>query len=146
MDKKWMSPTLKTLHRKMQREYFKNRKSAKFKLLKSRFKKLKFKSIRTFYANFVTELKNSDPAKWYTLAKRIGAVDTLRNGDVFVESLENLSGAQAAQQIARHFSEISNDYQPIDFNKLPAFLPAQLPPQVEEYQIYQRLCRLHKTR
>ena len=31
LDQKWMTPELKTLHRKMQREYFLKRKSEKFK-------------------------------------------------------------------------------------------------------------------
>ena len=68
------------------------------------------------------------------------------DGDVVVESLQELSSAQAAEQIARHFSAISNEYNPINYEQLPAFLPAQLAPQVEEYEVYNRLCRLRKTR
>ena len=40
-DKEWMSPELKQIHRAMQREFYKNRKSKKHKKLKSKFKKLK---------------------------------------------------------------------------------------------------------
>ena len=75
LDKKWMSPKLKLLHRKVQREYFKNRKSPKWKKLKKKFKKQKKAAVRTFYSNFVTELKNTNPGKWYKMAKQIGAVD-----------------------------------------------------------------------
>ena len=58
----------------MQREYCKNRKSQKFKRLKTKFKKLKKKSIRTVYSEFVHDLKSTAPAKWYAMAKKIGAV------------------------------------------------------------------------
>ena len=72
-----MSPTLKQLHRKMTKEYYKKRRSPKYKILKSKFKKLKRKAIKTFYADFVSELKSSNPAKWYAMAKRLGAVDQM---------------------------------------------------------------------
>ena len=36
---------------------------------------LKKKTVQNFYSNFVSELKISNPAKWYTLAKRLGAED-----------------------------------------------------------------------
>ena len=55
LDQKWMTPELKNLHRKMQREFFKKRKSEKYKLLKSKFKKLKRKSVKKFYSEFVSE-------------------------------------------------------------------------------------------
>ena len=100
MDKKWMSPPLKQLHRKMQREFFHRRKSPKYKKLKSKFKKMKRKAIKTFYSDFVTELKSTDPGKWYAMAKRIGAVDQMKNGDIAVECLSELNNLQAAQQIA----------------------------------------------
>ena len=69
LDRKWMSPTLKQIHRKMQREFFSHRKSDKFKRLKSKFKKMKRKSIKTFYSDFVSDFV-SDPGKWYAMAKR----------------------------------------------------------------------------
>ena len=75
---------------------------------------MKRKSINTFNSNFVTELKTTDPGIWYSMAKHIGAVEQLHNGDIMVESLSNLDNCQAAQNIAQHFSSISNEYVPID--------------------------------
>ena len=109
-----MNPPLKQLHRRMQREFVKNRQSPKYKKLKLKFKKTKRKAIKTFYSDFVTELKASDPGKWYSMAKRIGAVDQMNNGDVSVECLAGLTKAQAAQQLAEHFASISNEYCPVD--------------------------------
>ena len=146
LDKKWFSPTLKQLHRKMQRSFHKNRSSAKYKVLKLKFKRMKRRAIKQFYSGFVTELKKTDPSKWYNMAKKIGAVDQMTNGEIQVESLSGLTNFQAAKQIAEHFAEISNEYSPIDFSQLPSYLPALPPPQVEEFDVYMRLRKIKKTR
>ena len=64
LDKKWMTPKLKNLNRRVKREFFKNRKSPKWRNLKKQFKKLKKKTVRTFYSEFVSELKLTNPLKW----------------------------------------------------------------------------------
>jgi hypothetical protein len=75
LDKKRMSPKLKLQHRKLQREYFRNRRSNKWRQMEVRFKREKRKAAKVFYSVFVTELKTTNPGKWYKMAKRIGAVD-----------------------------------------------------------------------
>ena len=73
LDKKWMNHQLKNLLRKTQREFFKNRRSPKWRKLKKKFKRLKRKTVQNFYENFVSDLKTSNPAKCYSMAKRLGA-------------------------------------------------------------------------
>ena len=146
LDKDWMSPELKQLHRAMQREFLKNRKSKKHKKLKSKYKKLKRKTVKNVYSNFVTDLKQTDPGKWYKMAKQIGAVDKMSGGDITVESLDNLDNAQCSQKIAEHFAAISNEYSPVDTQQLPCYLPALPPPQVDEFEVYQRLKKIKKTK
>ena len=114
-----MSPSLKQLHRKMQRELHINRKSNKYKKLKSKFKKMKRKAVKTFYSDFVNELKCSDPAKWYAMAKKIGAVDQMNEGEVKVECLSNLNNVQSAQKI-------HNTLLPFPMNTLLLTLPSYL--------------------
>ena len=141
-----MSPALKQIHRKMSREFYHNRKSQKYKILKSKFKRMKRKSMNSFYSEFVSELKLSDPGKWYAQAKKIGAVDQMAQGDIKVESLAGFSNLQSANIIAEHFAAISNQYLPIDNTQLPCFLPALPPPQVSEYDVYLRLRNAKKTK
>ena len=74
LDKKWMGPKLKQLHRAMQKEYFRNRRSNKWRKFKVRFKREKRKAIKSFYSVFVDELKTTNPGSWYKMAKLIGAV------------------------------------------------------------------------
>ena len=133
LDKDWMSPQLKQIHRAMQREFYRHRKSDKYKKLKSKFKKMKRKTIKTMYSNFVSDLKITDPGKWYHMAKKIGAVDKMSQGEIQVESLSDLNNVESAQKIAEHFSSISNEYLPINTEQLPSYLPALPPPQVTEF-------------
>ena len=146
LDQAWMSPELKNLHRRMQREFYRKRKSKKYKSLKSKFKKLKRKSVKKFHSEFISELKTSNPGKWYQLAKKIGTHSQARDGDIIVESLSELNNLQATQKIAEHFASISNEYSPIDNTQLPSYLPALPPPQVKEYDVYLRLKHLKKTK
>ena len=142
MDKKWITPQLKNLNRKIKREFYKNRKSNKWKKLKGKFKYLKRRRIKDFYTEFVKELKASDPAKWYTMAKRLGAEAYQNNGELKVECLKGLDDDQASEEIAHHFSKISQEYPPLDINKLPAYLPAPEILQVEEKLVAERLLKL----
>ena len=146
LDKDWMSPHLKQIHRSMQREFVKNRKSKKYLNLKSKFKKVKRNTVKTLYSGFVTDLKSINPGKWYSMARKIGAVDKLGDGDIKVEALSKFSNAESAQIIAEHFAAISGEYAPISAEQLPCYLPAQMPPQVSEHDVYARLVRLKKTR
>ena len=50
------------------------------------------------------------------------------------------------KKIADHFASISNEYEPINLQNLPSYLPAQKPPQVSEYDVFLRLEKLKKTR
>ena len=122
-----MSPSLKQLHRQMQREFFRHRKSDKYKKLKSKFKKMKRRAVKSFYSDFVLELKHSDPGKWYAMAKKIGAVDKMATGAIKVESLANLDNFECARKIAEHYAKVSNEYAPIDYTQLPSYLPATNP-------------------
>ena len=96
MDKKWFGPKLKLLHRRVQREYFRNRRSYKWKQLKVKFKREKRKAVKSFYSIFVNELKTTNPGKWYGMAKRIGAVNQMNGGDIMVESLQHLDNQKCA--------------------------------------------------
>ena len=63
-----------------------------------------------------------------------------------MECLAGVDNSAAAQIIAQHFSSVSKEYSPVDATQLPCYLPALPPPVVEEYDVYQRLVRMKKTR
>ena len=82
------------------------------------------------YSNFVSDLKQTDPGKWYSMAKQIGAVDKMSRGDIQVQSLGNLSNKESAQKKADHFAAMSHEYLPVDVQQLPCYLPAHPPPKI----------------
>ena len=141
-----MSPELKQLQRKVQREFYKHRKSEKWGRLKRKFKTLKKKTLRKFYSNFVTELKDTNPSKWYQMAKKIGAVNQTEQDDLRVEALSGMDDKESAELIAQHFASISQEYLPLNTADLPAFLPSLPPPGVDELDVYKRLQKLKKTK
>ena len=142
LDKKWMTPQLKNLNRRLNREFFKNRKSPNWKKLKGRCKKQKRKTIKLFYTNYVSELKETNPGKWYSMAKRLGTDQNSRDSRLKVECLKGLGDQEAAEEVAKHFSSISQEYLPLDTAQLPAYLPAQDVLQVDEEHIAERIYKL----
>ena len=69
------------------------------------------------------------------MAKRLGAEKNSRNGELSVDCLKGLNNHQAAEEVAQHFSKISQEYSPLNTGKLPAYLPAQECPQVNETEV-----------
>ena len=110
--------------------------------IKEKIQKEKRKTIKSFYENFVTELKESNPAKWYSMAKRLGTDQNSKDTRLSVECLKGLGDQDAAEQVAQHFSSISQEYEPLDTTKLPAYLPAQEVLQVDENDVAERILKL----
>ena len=121
-----------------------HRKSPMWLKLKKDFKRKKRHAIKTFHTDFVTDLKASDPGKFYMMCKKIGAVDEVNAGALKIKSLEGLNDKQCAEAVAQHFAAISNEYEPVDLTALPAYLPALPPPQYEEYEVYQKMLKMKK--
>ena len=85
--------------------------------VKKEIQTLKRNTVKNVYSEFVSELKHTNPAKWYSMAKRLGAEQHYNNGELSVECLKGLDNNQAAEQIAQHFSKISQEYAPLDTSK-----------------------------
>ena len=145
LDKKWITLELKTLSRKIKAEFFRNRKSPKWKKLKREFKKKKKKAIRAFHDNFVKDLKQTNPQKFYKMCRRIGTGDEM-NAEMKIKSQAGLSNKECAEEIAQFLSAVSHEYEPINLSKLPSYLPSLPPPQVEEFQVHKKLMGLSNTK
>ena len=141
LDKKWMTPKLKQLNRKVKREFYKNRKSPKWLSLKKKFKVLKKQTVQNFYSDFVTELKASNPSKWYSLAKRLGA-EQQASAELSVGCLKGFTDEESAELVAEHFSSISQEYSPLNTAKLPAYLPAEKALRVDIEEVAKHIAEL----
>ena len=138
LDKCWMTPELKQLLRQTQRERLRHGNSKNFRKMRAKFRRLKKKKINTNTENVVNELKVSAPGKWHSVIKKMGGVDQMAAGRLEVESLKGLSDEECAEAVAEAFAATSLEYEPIDKTKLPAYLPAGRPEEVNVFQVYNR--------
>ena len=67
-------------------------------------------------------------------------------GKLQIRSLEGLTDEQCAEAVAQSFAEVSQEYEPLDRTKLPAFLPAERPLQVNIFQVQNKIKNIGKTK
>ena len=140
-DQPWVTPEVKDIDRKKKREYYKHRKSAKWKRLNKLFEIKCEQPKASYYSNIVEDLKNSAPGQWYSKLKRMSSHDQLKSEDVTVEAISHLANKNQAEAIADNFSKISNEYQPLNASQInlescTVHTPA---PVVEPHQVYENL-------
>ena len=111
LDKKWMTPELKTLNREIKREFYTNKKSPRWKEMKKELKKKKRNTILTMHNKFVTDLKTTNPHQFYQMCKKIGAIDQMKSGDLCLRSLVGRSDKECAEAVGEHFAAVSAETQ-----------------------------------
>ena len=130
-------------------------KSEKYYKLKLSFDE-KFKKAMTDYMKKnISDIKSSNPSKAYAVLKRLGA----RPGDCeemntfSLPSHANLSSLQSAERIAEHFSQISQEYPPIDPASLPDRVKDKLNdeneedlPEISEYDVFVNIQKAKKPK
>ena len=122
LDKKWCSPALKKLLRKVQREFYKNKKSDKWRHIKTKYQRMKRKSIRLQYKDFLSNLRTINPGKWYQMARQIGAISHHLPDNFQIPCLDKLDDLQIADRIADFYAGTSNNFEPVSHVDLPAYL------------------------
>ena len=105
----------------------------------AKFRRLKRAQIKNFNSVFVEELKTTNPGKWYVMMKRLG-------GRLEIKSLKGLTDKECAEEIARSFASVSQEYSALDRTMLPSFLPAGKPEQVTVFQVIENIKNLGKTK
>ena len=78
--------------------------------------------------------------------KKLGGLDQKNKGGLKIESLEGLSDRQCAEAVAQSSAAVSQQYSKLDRSKLPAFLPAGRPEEVNEFQVMEKIKRIGKTK
>ena len=115
-------------------------------MLHEKFLHLKDKNSKKFIQKQVENLKDIDPRKFYQKIKILGD----RLGETSVKKFtipkyvdQNFTPKECADLIARHFSSISQEYAPINVEKLPDRVKLKLNtetdiPYIEPHQVYQK--------
>ena len=101
------------------------------------FKGRKGQQSEFFYKNFTENLKDTNPRKFFSMAKQIGSQTS--ETQIMIPELDGLSDILAAENIAEYFSDISNQYDKINRGKLPCFLPSMPPPKVTEFHVLKKI-------
>ena len=94
---------------------------------------------------FADKLIEGSRSNFYRQVRKVGGLKD-KNKKLLIASLEGKSDLECAQAIGEEYSAISQAYSPVDLAALPAYLPAQLPPQVGEMEVWGKLRKLKKTK
>ena len=94
--------------------------------------------------------------------RKFGGLDQMTGKKLSIKSLDGLSDRECAERVAESFAAVSIEYSPLDQEKLPAFLPAGRPEQVNilyiiectsyksqpgyVFQVLERIKRVGKTK
>ena len=146
LDKTWFNPALKLKYNKMQKEFFRNGKSTKWRSLRKSFRKSKKKASKNFYSFFVKDLKVAKPSQYYKMAKRIGAIEQNSKNEINIACLDGMDSQAQVEAVAKSFSEVSCQYSPVDLTELPSYLPAEEAPQLQVYHVWNKIKCQKKTK
>ena len=158
-DKSYITADLKKLDRLKKREYRKHGRSEKYLKLKAKFELKLGQAAADHLEKNVRSLRESDPGKAYSILKRMGAQpgDIMDDG-VFTltEHLEkNLTKHESVEEIALHFAKISQEYPPLEPEKLPTDLKSKIlidsedfgvPPKIDDIDVYNKIKKATKPK
>ena len=151
-DKPWITEELKSLRRRRQRIYSKEGRSLAYLQAKNEFDtKLKV-AAEKFIAKINDEVTNGKRSSSYSAIRKLGNRDFMDSKEAETFDLpelvdNNFDDKQSAEALADYFSSISQEFQPLDVNKLPPNLKDELErgrndeniPILEEYEVYQKI-------
>ena len=97
-----------------------------------------------YYQNIVEDLKTSNPGQWYSKLKRMSSHNQAKNEEPIVQSLSELTDSAQAEVIAEQFSQISNEYEPLDSNDISMEnITNDKPyPNMESYFVYKKIQKM----
>ena len=96
--------------------------------------------------NVVNQLKSTASAKWHSIIKKMGGVENKAAWRLEVQDLKGLSDQECAEEVAESFAAVSLEYEKIDACKLPSYLPAGRPEEVNVFQVFHAIKGMKKTR
>ena len=128
-DKPWYTSKLDRLNRIKQREYNKNRKSAKWKLLKTNFDTEVKREKKNFYNKKVAGLKSAKSGQWYKELKKITSFEQHKSENPQVTEISHLPDQEQAELIADKFAQVSQEYDEVKVGdvKIPEYSHEDIP-------------------
>ena len=136
------------------REYNKRGKTQKYLNLAKQFDTKYNAAAEAYLRKNMDNLKESNPGQAYSVLKRLGLQpgDGDSNGFTLPSHLDdNLTEEGSAEKIANHFSEISQQFPPLDVSLLPEDVQSKLrskssPPTISERETYEKIVAANKPK
>ena len=136
-DQPWVTAGVKKLDRLRKREFFRHGKSDRWQSLNEEFLNLCKKEKEKYYQNIVSDLKTSNISQWYSKVKRMSGKSD-RCTDVNIDEIAQYSDQDQAEELAKHYAKISQEYEPLTKDDFPEYadpskfiLPEVTPSKVE---------------
>ena len=134
-DKPWMTPHIKKLIHDRQKAFQTNNMS-RWCMLCNQGKIAIDKAKVYYHVNRVRNLQKSQPRKWYQEFRKItntGKTELKIN----IPGIDDSDGIDKANYINNMFADVSAHVPPLDFDELPAYLPAKDPsPHLYPWEVY----------
>ena len=92
----------------------------------------------------MADLKESNSASWHSKLKRMSGQEADKIGSIAIEALEDLDIKEQAEVIADHYSQIANEYDPIDKNDFLNFKGPFVPPVIYPMKVNEVILSLNK--
>ena len=151
-EKPWITHELSQLSRKKQREYVKHGKSSKYNILRKQFDLKQKEAIKHYREKLLEKVTHSGPYSGYAALKKMGeklGEDT--NDQINLPIHQGMTNEQICNDIASHFSAISQEYEPLDMDNLPLEIKKKISeiketdiPQLSELQVYHKILSTKK--
>ena len=125
-DPPWINTRIKSIIRQRNREFDKNNKSEKWRKLMKKSKSMVKRAKKSFSTNFVSNLKDTDPATWMKRMDRLGKASFQTDQSGWHFQTESKTDQELTDEMADYFAKISNDFTPVD----PSLLDL-VPPQAD---------------
>ena len=108
------------------------------KKIEKNFRSAKRKACKELYTQFVTDIKTIKPSLYHKTANRLGGLNQNAQEKLVIECLEGLNPKEQVQRVAKSFASVSQEYSPIDLQKLPACLPSEKTTPIASVQSVQK--------
>ena len=141
-DKPWMTPHIKDLILQRQ-QAFSTSDHSLWRLLRNKVARAIASSKQSYYTNQVSRLKSSDPSRWWKHIKQLHGKSSSYVNFTISHNGSILSDIRLPDFLNHFFASVSDDFTPLDYCALPAFLPApkQLPV-VSVYEVKSKLANI----
>ena len=80
------------------------------------------------------------------MAKQLGVLEQRTHNQLVIECIQDATPEEQVEKVAESFAKVSNEYEPVDISQLPAYLPADQPPQLHVYKVYKKIQQQKKTK